>query len=556
MSCNSFKKTLESPRAIRKCLKSPWNAVEPISPPPLPAYTAPLNNTVSTDLNWPVKEDSYGNDEVRFGTALFTGTEISEVLDKGYSTNESIELTKTKGSLNNPQSPMNVLATVALAISPTFISPYAAPGSSHGLSKKPSSKSIEQISSNSDKYSRFDADGRPFKRARSEALYPSQSQGGVIRPSTSHTLFEDRIEQNFCLNDFKKNKRRGSDVHHTRSLSREVASGKQILEAELLLGFSRGGNIPSPGKSGNEIMSQSGTIIEQTFSAQEVGDLHQVMALPSPIGNPDPKANELLSLCTNEVDRSSTKSENSAHQSLHTGHNDEFVRSIEKTKSVGMPSENVQSQKPKFEFESTVDEREARLNQNINSIRNNRLRARQIPQSRGMFPEKLESTRVMQRFLQSDDDLDISSDSLKHRLDTSSLCSFPSRVQIKNIGRRRGGSAPVDSRHFAVPLVNARAKSAPARGFEAFKKAKIPTPAIRRVAKRTSKRATVAAACSGCKLPSRSMSYEDDKWICCNGCKGWYHYRCAGFKSEREVRSVHKFYCKGCESKYGSSTCK
>lgn len=45
-------------------------------------------------------------------------------------------------------------------------------------------------------------------------------------------------------------------------------------------------------------------------------------------------------------------------------------------------------------------------------------------------------------------------------------------------------------------------------------------------------------------------------WISCNGCKSWFHHTCVGFKTEREVKDVDKFYCKECEQRFGPTTCK
>ena len=45
-------------------------------------------------------------------------------------------------------------------------------------------------------------------------------------------------------------------------------------------------------------------------------------------------------------------------------------------------------------------------------------------------------------------------------------------------------------------------------------------------------------------------------WISCNGCKSWFHHICVGFKTERDVKDVDKFYCKECEQRFGPTTCK
>lgn len=401
MSCKSFKKNLESPFATRKCLESPRNAIEPISPPPLLAQTGPLNGTASTNLNWSTKEDGRCAYGVSCGTALFTSRKIGEALGEGNNTIVSTGLMETKSSSDDPQSPMNVLATVALATSSTFVSHHTAPKLSDSLSGKSPLRRFHQNTSGGNKHSRYDADGRPFKRARSEVLYPSQSQGSEIRPSTSYALFENWLEHDFRLNGVNQKKRRGSGVRHTRSLSSEVASGKQFLEAELLLGFSRGGSISSPGKLGTETTSQLRNVKEQTLSAQEKGHLHQAMALPFASGNLDSKANKLSYLCANEADQLVIKSEGSTHLSLNNGSNDELLKIVAKNAEfIGVPSRNSYSKNLKIKRENAIYRnangvRETRPNHGSKSIEKNGLHGRQMSQPRGMFIKEMESIEVI-----------------------------------------------------------------------------------------------------------------------------------------------------------------
>ncbi|KAH7115155.1 hypothetical protein B0J11DRAFT_584460 [Dendryphion nanum] len=61
--------------------------------------------------------------------------------------------------------------------------------------------------------------------------------------------------------------------------------------------------------------------------------------------------------------------------------------------------------------------------------------------------------------------------------------------------------------------------------------------------------------CGGCNSSdSHTMIGDGEQWISCDGCKGWFHFVCAGFKSEREVREIDKFYCDGCQPKFGNTT--
>ncbi|KAL1593973.1 JmjC domain-containing histone demethylation protein 1 [Paraconiothyrium brasiliense] len=61
--------------------------------------------------------------------------------------------------------------------------------------------------------------------------------------------------------------------------------------------------------------------------------------------------------------------------------------------------------------------------------------------------------------------------------------------------------------------------------------------------------------CAGCGSSDSETTIGDgEQWIRCDGCKGWHHYVCAGFQSEREVRDVDKFYCEQCQPKFGRTT--
>ena len=70
--------------------------------------------------------------------------------------------------------------------------------------------------------------------------------------------------------------------------------------------------------------------------------------------------------------------------------------------------------------------------------------------------------------------------------------------------------------------------------------------------------AALPAICSACHFSRNSSNVDTDSnstsWISCDGCKSWFHFACAGFKNEREVRSVDKFRCRTCKPTYGPTT--
>ena len=66
------------------------------------------------------------------------------------------------------------------------------------------------------------------------------------------------------------------------------------------------------------------------------------------------------------------------------------------------------------------------------------------------------------------------------------------------------------------------------------------------------------AICAACKFARNSLNmdgeYNATSWISCDACKDWFHFACAGFKTEREVRSVDKYRCKKCKPIHGATT--
>ena len=64
--------------------------------------------------------------------------------------------------------------------------------------------------------------------------------------------------------------------------------------------------------------------------------------------------------------------------------------------------------------------------------------------------------------------------------------------------------------------------------------------------------------CAACNFHPNALASETEdgstSWISCDGCKAWFHFACAGFKSEREVRGVDKYRCRSCKPIHGATT--
>ncbi|PGH12518.1 hypothetical protein AJ80_06679 [Polytolypa hystricis UAMH7299] len=63
--------------------------------------------------------------------------------------------------------------------------------------------------------------------------------------------------------------------------------------------------------------------------------------------------------------------------------------------------------------------------------------------------------------------------------------------------------------------------------------------------------------CAACNLVRVVIDGEDQAevtWINCDGCNRWFHIVCAGFKNDREIRTVDKFICRDCRTIHGPTT--
>ena len=64
--------------------------------------------------------------------------------------------------------------------------------------------------------------------------------------------------------------------------------------------------------------------------------------------------------------------------------------------------------------------------------------------------------------------------------------------------------------------------------------------------------------CASCNFARNSFpgdaEVDSTSWISCDGCRKWFHFACAGFRSEREVRAVDKYRCKSCKPIHGPTT--
>lgn len=62
------------------------------------------------------------------------------------------------------------------------------------------------------------------------------------------------------------------------------------------------------------------------------------------------------------------------------------------------------------------------------------------------------------------------------------------------------------------------------------------------------------AACTLVRAPANGGDDSEVTWVNCDGCDRWFHIVCAGFKDDREIRTVDKFICRECRPTHGPTT--
>lgn len=138
----------------------------------------------------------------------------------------------------------------------------------------------------------------------------------------------------------------------------------------------------------------------------------------------------------------------------------------------------------------------------------------------------------------------------------ASSASFQSQHIQSSSHRRSAQNRRHSFSHPALPppenlLLPLRARSVPLESFSASIEA---NPKLINTTKKAAPEQP-ELICAACKSSESETKVGDgEQWIGCDGCKEWYHYACAGFNSEREVREVNKFYCEPCKPKFGETT--
>ncbi|KAF2198384.1 hypothetical protein GQ43DRAFT_483345 [Delitschia confertaspora ATCC 74209] len=386
---------------------------------------------------------------------------------------------------------------------------------------------------------------RPTKRARSE-FFPSPHS----RPVTSH------IPPNPWSYNVEQMVDSVSQQYQEASLPatfQEDSSSKRYSDAQLLLFFHQGASRPPsyhPQAAHTKIrsFSHADTTIPHTSRPLENGYSHPAMGHPEAVGPNnafEPVAHSHNTVV--DVIGSDMKTPVTSAVQTHTPPEE----SADPTIAPVEPSvdNEVEAKKPKrHQGWPKGKPRGPRTGQASGK------KKKIIPKSKPVavaaaigIPEQLQSPQSLPTETADVIQPEIVPLESIHKQQPRELTSDPRRHSLSSLplpeAQNESTDLPSDiQRARSVPLHNDKTDSSP-------------TQILDSTAQPLSDGATQITICVGCNSSSSlTLTEERQQWISCDGCKGWFHFACAGFKNEREVRDVDKFFCVSCSPQFGTTT--
>lgn len=435
-----------------------------------------------------------------------------------------------------PASPMETLANTALTTSPTFEPPRAYP---RFQSSNPLAAYMNRTSygaRNSSMMSRGPAvyhegfQERPAKRARSEALPSPQQQQFHSRPTTSHNPaagVQYNVEQS--MNSGHRIRQPSQDELEISDFMQFLARERQVYQQEHpdiraeFPGFSEASArsvIPEGSRFGLDVAPLSSDALH--FQALQ----SHINAVPE---SSHPAAPMVQTHTPPEDKQSVTPAVKAS------------TRNVD-------PMDDVQMTASAYKRRRLIkDDSTNSGNTSINLVRNVEdskpffgLSDQQPPWSpKSMFIDDAEhSTAVESKAIRDSVEMPPADVPIRPSTSTGSHDPIPEYPFAGNSGLSRYASSPIrDDKTLSKIQVNP----------ETFKiRPRTPRPT----------KFKEATTCSKCNFSSNATSREVQQWVQCNGCEQWFHFMCAGFKNERELRNVDKYHCDDCEDQYGPTTCK
>ena len=475
------------------------------------------------------------------------------------------------GHAQSQRSPSTIdaLATVALATSPTYspISPRGPRHDSlgHAFGAWPTHDARHQSPVNGYAYG---AEERPSKRARSEAVPSPRGTFDNTRPATSHVP----VTWSYNLEQAVDNgsKIYGSQASYHYPETRTTHTGANLYEAELLLGLGRERRHSSYDKG------QPQQQIRGHSDQKDTGQLHLGEQLYRAVYG-DYRSGDDIAVVDDLPLKSAETLSHPNHEMTSQNPTDAQTLSVEGTTQPQFSSASVlpqtstppEDQQTNSESSGKVIAKDSKAKKSKgaktkrqretsrNRKQDENLQSQTVPSGSGptnhqlASPESLMDSHTIQGIESSQEEI----------VPETSAQAASGNKASNTIRERRYSDSEKSAKPLHVPVNQKRASSEPPLtprreivinfpGHERLND-KLPKPGSSAM----SKKAIPVTTCKSCGLsqnPERRS--EEEVWISCNGCDGWFHWACAGLKNEREVRIIDKFFCRECKSKHGATT--
>ncbi|KAJ9648733.1 JmjC domain-containing histone demethylation protein 1 [Coniosporium tulheliwenetii] len=413
-------------------------------------------------------------------------------------------------------------------------------------------------------------DERPSKRARSEFLPSPQQSSGHTRPATSHVPtmgWSYNVEQ-MADNGSKMHQghRRAASYHHQHDVQERRISQAEADAAEVLLLFyqqsARPAAKPEPATAPTGEWTTSNPAVASSSSQQEVVAEHTMPLsdvpqeyIAQPLAEPDMQRLIEHHRTAEESTPAHSSHKQSAIPALQTHTPPEETRYGETANGVkmdtqeqlepkkgkahqGWPKGRPRGPRARAQHAKRVSKSGSKAAGSVStSVSNDGTDQLQSPQS---LPADVTSSLIEQQSLfgrgSVDNYLRDAKQELLSRKRRNSITQIvPSGPDVHVGDVPRPASVPPEIAMAVKPHLAATD----------------PSSLVRTKPQRHAAQVTI---CAGCNSTPGTSTADADQWISCNGCKAWFHFACAGFTTEREVRSVAKFFCADCKPKHGPTT--
>ena len=537
----------------------PPPAYEPLSPvlhPVEPANSASANDTISTASSGTHTSTLYTSVSSRAPRARLQLSSPSDVQQHHPPLRSAPLLSTNLPSSPALGSPIDALADAAISslqASPAdFYSPrrpsYALISPTTALLPTRSSERASKHAHSDDPHAHTHQ-ARPSKRARSEFLpSPHQARGQRhSRPATSHNPGWSYNVEQMADNGVRMYQDNAATARHP-----DDSQSKRLSDAQLLLDFHNAVSVShSTPSQTSATKRQSIAHPESTWPQSALNNLHPIDSHLGPhydgvkYADPAYAARASVVAPSAESERGPTVSTATVAVQIHTPPEDYASLVLPDTTCVATVAEDKKPKKPQGWPKGKA--RGSRVGAAGDKKRKVTPKVKPLPPTATSAPNQLQSPLSLPAEslgASRSEDTRRTQDTV---LSTHGFASQTRRHSFSNTLNSPISSpyrAPSSLRAQSVPLTNGMMHPGAHHSFHSLNKA-------------NKSRDVDDPICAGCHSSDSVMSIGDgEQWISCDGCKCWFHYVCAGFNSEREVREIDKFYCGACKPKFGSTTSK